>query len=448
MRLRTAIGSVAIVISLAAQQNLPAQTADLANWAAPLYWTPDTSTSGERAAAITGQIPLVAVQPCRVVDTRPEYAILGFQGPFGQPMLGGSQLQTREIPIPSGKCGIPTGARAYSLNITVAPLEPLQYLTAWPTGQPRPNVSTLNSFEGKVVANAAIVAAGTAGSISIYVTNATHVLIDINGYYTDLVGGGPTGPAGPAGPTGPTGAAGPAGSAGSVGPAGSTGAQGQQGTPGPTGATGVAGATGPAGASGPAGPTGPTGTAGAAGVTGPTGFTGSTGPTGATGATGAIGFGVPGATGPTGVTGPTGATGAAGAGGLSAYGGVFDLATIASATVVGGTDVPFSNNGALSGVSHSAGGTTVTVPTAGVYEVSYSISITAGIGSAIAIAVNGSVDSSSSVPALVAVGNISGQVMLTLAAGDVITMRNNSAVPMTQTLAPSVGAQLTVKKMN
>jgi hypothetical protein len=34
--------------------------------------------------------------------------------------------------------------------------------------------------------------------------------------------------------------------------------------------------------------------------------------------------------------------------------------------------------------------------------------------------------------------------MLTLAAGDVLTLRNNSAVPFTLTLAPSVGAQLNV----
>jgi len=38
--------------------------------------------------------------------------------------------------------------------------------------------------------------------------------------------------------------------------------------------------------------------------------------------------------------------------------------------------------------------------------------------------------------------------MLTLAAGDVITLRNNSAVPFTMDLAPGVGGQLTVKLLN
>jgi len=59
----------------------------------------------------------------------------------------------------------------------------LSYLTAWPTGASQPLVSTLNSFDGAVVANAAIVPAGTNGAISLFVTNPTHVILDINGYF-------------------------------------------------------------------------------------------------------------------------------------------------------------------------------------------------------------------------------------------------------------------------
>lgn len=45
-------------------------------------------------------------------------------------------------------CGIPATASAYSLNITVVPRAgTLGYLTVWPTGQPQPVVSTLNSGE-------------------------------------------------------------------------------------------------------------------------------------------------------------------------------------------------------------------------------------------------------------------------------------------------------------
>jgi hypothetical protein len=68
----------------------------------------------------------------------------------------------------------------------VVPDGVLSYLSTWPAGVPRPLVSTLNSFDGAVVANAAIVPAGTSGAISVYVTNPTHVIVDINGYFGPL----------------------------------------------------------------------------------------------------------------------------------------------------------------------------------------------------------------------------------------------------------------------
>jgi hypothetical protein len=37
--------------------------------------------------------------------------------------------------------------------------------------------------DGTVVANAAIVPAGKGGAIDVYVTNPTHVILDINGYF-------------------------------------------------------------------------------------------------------------------------------------------------------------------------------------------------------------------------------------------------------------------------
>jgi len=59
----------------------------------------------------------------------------------------------------------------------------LAWLTAWPTGQQRPGVSTLNSWTGKVVANAALVSAGTNESVSVFVTDPTDVILDLNGYF-------------------------------------------------------------------------------------------------------------------------------------------------------------------------------------------------------------------------------------------------------------------------
>jgi hypothetical protein len=127
------------------------------------------------APGSSGALTFYPVTPCRVADTR------NADGPFGGPEM--EAQSTRSFAIPASACNIPNTAAAYSLNVTVVPDGSLSYLTAWPAGSPQPFVSTLNSPDGSVVANAAIVPAGTSGAISIYVTNPTQVILDINGYF-------------------------------------------------------------------------------------------------------------------------------------------------------------------------------------------------------------------------------------------------------------------------
>jgi hypothetical protein len=123
------------------------------------------------------------ITPCRVADTRK--AALGL---LGTPSMGAGQSRT--FPILSSACNIPATAQAYSLNFTAVPGGPLGYLTTWPTGQAKPQASSLNAITGTVTANAAIVPAGTIGSIDVFASNATDVVIDINGYFAPMVTGG------------------------------------------------------------------------------------------------------------------------------------------------------------------------------------------------------------------------------------------------------------------
>ncbi len=60
----------------------------------------------------------------------------------------------------------------------------------WPQGEPQPVVSTLNNLTGDLVANAAIVPAGTGGGIATYPTNDTDLMVDINGYFAPPEPGG------------------------------------------------------------------------------------------------------------------------------------------------------------------------------------------------------------------------------------------------------------------
>ena len=161
----------------------PAAGQSVGPGAVSVYATNDTDViidiNGYFAPPATGALSFYAATPCRVADTR------GGSGPFGGPSLAAGS--TRNFPIPASACAIPSTAQAYALNVTAVPPGPLTYLTAWPAGQSQPVVSTLNSYQGQVVANAAIVPAGTSGSnagaISVFVSNTTDLILDINGYF-------------------------------------------------------------------------------------------------------------------------------------------------------------------------------------------------------------------------------------------------------------------------
>jgi hypothetical protein len=163
-------------------------TVPVKHWSAPLFWQPGQD---ETVNAIVGDattpanaLVFVGMTPCRVVDTRSNS---GFTGAFGPPNL--IAAGSRTFPIrSSATCLIPSIAQAYSFNITIVPAGFLNYLTVWPTGQPRPNASTLNGYVNTVIANAAIVPAGTNGSVDVFASENTDLIIDINGYYAPQTG--------------------------------------------------------------------------------------------------------------------------------------------------------------------------------------------------------------------------------------------------------------------
>jgi hypothetical protein len=145
----------------------------------------DNASSAPQTVALSGTVTglqFVPVTPCRIADTR------NAAGPFGGPAVGPGE--TRSFAVPQSACGIPSAAAAYALNVTVVPQGTLNFLTAWPAGQAQPLVSLLNAPDGRVKANATILPAGTGGAISVY-TNAkaaTHVIIDVSGYFVPSTG--------------------------------------------------------------------------------------------------------------------------------------------------------------------------------------------------------------------------------------------------------------------
>ena len=136
-----------------------------------------TNTVSVLAGANATALQLVPVTPCRLADT-------GATG--NSPIQGGTSMAFNVPQL--GNCGIPSTAAAYSLNVTVVPHGALGYLTIWPTGEDQPLVSTMNSLDGRIKANAAIVPAGYQGAVSVYASNTTDVVLDIDGYFAPVSG--------------------------------------------------------------------------------------------------------------------------------------------------------------------------------------------------------------------------------------------------------------------
>lgn len=189
------------------------------------------------------------------------------------------------------------------------------------------------------------------------------------------------------------------------------------------GPTGAQGPIGPQGIQGPAGPAGPVG------ATGPQGPVGATGPQGAQGPAGPVG-----ATGPQGPQGPTGPA-------LNENATIYNAA---SQSLTSGTAVSLptvlTNNSLTTTTAN-----TITVPSAGAYQISYTASAATGAvsGDNVAIAVNGVVQTPTQ-RSLSTTQGVSATYVLNLSANDAITIvpTVTGATTLTNTGEPS--ATLTV----
>lgn len=113
--------------------------------------------------------------PCRALDTRES-----------NPHTLLKALDTRSIKL-VGTCEIPVNATSVAVNVTVIPTsKQLGFLTVWPTSATRPLVSLLNSLDGSIRNNGAIVSLSKSGELSLYTTDDTHVIIDVSGYFAPV----------------------------------------------------------------------------------------------------------------------------------------------------------------------------------------------------------------------------------------------------------------------
>lgn len=117
---------------------------------------------------------------------------------FDSRQTGGSfgPGETRSIPV-TGRGGIPaSGVSAIVVNLTVATPTTNSWMTVWPSGQPRPQVSSINVVHGRTRANLVTVPVGPGGTVDVYnQSGRATVVLDAVGYYaaTAATPGAPSG---------------------------------------------------------------------------------------------------------------------------------------------------------------------------------------------------------------------------------------------------------------
>jgi hypothetical protein len=86
------------------------------------------------------------------------------------------------VPL-AGQFGVPADAVSVALNVTATQADDNGFLTVYPNGQPLPVASNVNYTTGADVPNLVVAPLGADGSVNIFSEDATHVIVDIFGWF-------------------------------------------------------------------------------------------------------------------------------------------------------------------------------------------------------------------------------------------------------------------------
>lgn len=130
-----------------------------------------------------GPFRFYAITPCRVYDSRTD-------GDGSTPLNNGAHsVRVQNV------CGVPVGAKAAALNVTVVGPTRAGHVTLWPVGASEPTVSTLNFLAGETaLANGAIVPLGPDNGgandmnfrYSMQSPGQGHIVFDVTGYFAPV----------------------------------------------------------------------------------------------------------------------------------------------------------------------------------------------------------------------------------------------------------------------
>ncbi len=121
-------------------------------------------------------IPLAT--PCRALDTR----VTGTPLQANVPRI----IQIGGVTTGGADCGVPTTAAGAALNFTVTQPQGAGHMVAWPSGGPLPQTAAVNFGAGEDVGNAIDIGLGAGGRVTVQSIVATHLVVDVYGYFTDV----------------------------------------------------------------------------------------------------------------------------------------------------------------------------------------------------------------------------------------------------------------------
>jgi hypothetical protein len=104
-------------------------------------------------------------------------------GPYGGPAL---VANTDRFLVPAGRCGVPSGARALALNVTVTQGTAAGSLSLYPAGSGPGATTTISYRAGQTRANNAVLSVGTDDAVFIRCTQPSgtiHLIVDVSGYF-------------------------------------------------------------------------------------------------------------------------------------------------------------------------------------------------------------------------------------------------------------------------
>ena len=149
---------------------------------------PGTGYTGQKTATVNATLPpgaggpylLSVLSPCRILDTR------NAAGPLGAPAIQPAGFADRSFHV-AGACGIPSDAKAISVNVTVTNVTAPGFLLLYRGDGAPTGASTGSLLPGKTRANNATLQLALDGSGTIKVQNtssgAFDLIVDVNGYF-------------------------------------------------------------------------------------------------------------------------------------------------------------------------------------------------------------------------------------------------------------------------